>query len=266
MATSNEPDPRFDGQVLAYKPESIIAAIETYYKALSKLPYVEESDIFSPPTSGWPNITESNFAPLEKTNAVIDLLKHLPYLRNPDKEKGYAIAFGTFPIDYTAAPFREPIDIQEAKNFKPDLAWPEDAVKSWVIPLTMSEDNYWGNWWLLDTTDGTVTDWAHNNSTEADVDYAPDDPRSWRNTCGETKTLEDLLAEWRNKFESLHWVAFADPTGREKVWNDEDIQRGEDTEHCEKLQAIIRKHGWPEDFKRQECKAALETWVEDYQT
>lgn len=157
MATPNRPDPRLDGRVLTYDPESIKAALKAYYKALSKLPYVEESDIVYPPAEGWPNITVSNFEPLGKTEAVIELLKHLPYLKNSDKEKGYAISFGTFPIDYSAAPFGEPIDMGKAKYFSPDLYWPEDMVKSWVVPLTVSEDSEWGNYWLLDTTDGIVT-------------------------------------------------------------------------------------------------------------
>lgn len=150
------------------------------------------------------------------------------------------------------------------------------------MPLTVSEDNVWGTWWLLDTTDGdfpqsigliivltkligTVTEWAHNDTTEPEEDYAPEDPRAWRNTCGETRLLEELLTEWRAKFESLHWIAFSDPTGREKVWNDEDFPRDRDTEQCEQLQKIIRDHGWPHDFRRGECKEALEAWDEEHQ-
>jgi hypothetical protein len=154
MTPSNGPDPRFNGEALTYDPEAIKTALKTYYKALSKLPYVEASDIISPPSDGWPNITTSNFAPLQKNDTVIDLLKHLPYLRKSNGDKGYAIAFGTFPIDYSAAPFIEPVDMQKAEYLSPDLVWPEEKIKSWVIPLTQSEDNVWGAWWLLDTTDG----------------------------------------------------------------------------------------------------------------
>lgn len=154
MATPNAPDPRFDGRVLVYDPEAIRIALSTYFQALSKLPYVDGSDILYPPSGGWPNITTSNLEPLEKNESVIEILKHLPYLRNPDKEKGYAISFGTFPIDYSAVPFVEPLDSDKAKHWSPDVYWPEERIKSWVIPLTTSLDNVWGSWWLLDTTDG----------------------------------------------------------------------------------------------------------------
>jgi hypothetical protein len=100
---------------------------------------------------------------------------------------------------------------------------------------------------------------------EPDADYEPDDPRAWRNTCGETRVLEELLKEWTEKYESLEWVAFMDPTGREKVWMVDEFQRDKDTEQCEELQVIIKKHGWPGEFRRQECRDALCDWVERHQ-
>ncbi|CAG8954972.1 hypothetical protein HYFRA_00008661 [Hymenoscyphus fraxineus] len=263
MATSNGPDPRFGGRVLTYDPEAIKTALSTYYKALSKLPYVDESDIVYPPEGGWPNITASNFAPLGKTERVIELLKHLPYLRNNGKETGYAISFATFTIEYSAAPFTEPTDVEEADYWRPDLCWEEEPVKGWVVPLTMSEDNISGNWWLLDISDGTLTNWAHNDCMESDVDYEPEDPRAWRNTCGETRLLVELLNEWQGKFESLDWIAFSDPTGREKVWWRDD--QGHDAVEYGQLEKIIKDHGWPHNFRRQECKEALQAWDEEHQ-
>ncbi|KAL5323793.1 hypothetical protein ACEPPN_008335 [Leptodophora sp. 'Broadleaf-Isolate-01'] len=265
MTPSNSPDPRFNGKLLTYDPEAIKVALSSYYQSLSKLPYIEASDISYPPKDGWPNITSLNFESLGKSESVLELLKYLPYLRNPGKEKGYAISFGTFAIDYSAAPFTDPLDISKAESLSPDLYWEEEKIKSWVVPLTVSEDNVWGSWWLLDTTDGTVKEWAHNDTTSPDADYASSDPRAWRNTCGETRLLEELLMEWREKFESLHWIAFSDPTGREKIWNDEDFPRDRDAVQCEQLQRIIRAHGWPDDFRRRECKEALQKWDEEYQ-
>jgi hypothetical protein len=155
MTTSNLPDPRFDNRVLTYDAEAIKTALSTYFYALSKLPYIEASDIVYPPATGWPNITATNFATLGKNETVIALLKHLPYLRNPGLPKGYAIAFETFAIDYSAAPFTEPLDGDAAEGLSPDQYEDDEGkIKSWVVPLTMSQDQYSGCWWLLDTTDG----------------------------------------------------------------------------------------------------------------
>lgn len=64
MAILNAPNPRFNGKVLVYDPEAIKTALSTYYKAISKLPYVDEHDIIYPPDGGWPNITVLNFEAL----------------------------------------------------------------------------------------------------------------------------------------------------------------------------------------------------------
>lgn len=155
MATSLLPDPRLNGAVSTYDREATIAALTEYYKALGKLPYVNEVDIIYPPPSGWPNITKENFAALEKNDEVIELLQRLPYLNNPnDWGKGYAVSFATFVIDYSSEPFGPQIDVKKAEYYSPDFAFPDEKVKPWVIPLTWSEDNVVGAYLLLDTTDG----------------------------------------------------------------------------------------------------------------
>jgi hypothetical protein len=91
---------------------------------------------------------------------------------------------------------------------------------------------------------------------ESEVDYEDNDPRAWRNACGETRLLEELLTEWREKFESLDWIASS-----EKVW-DEEMNAGNHGQ----LQRIIREHGWPSnDFRREECKKASLAWDEEHQ-
>jgi hypothetical protein len=155
MTTSNPPDPRFDNKILTYDPEAIKTALSTYYHALSKLPYIETFDIVTPPATGWPNITATNFAPLSKNDTVIALLKYLPYLRNPGLPKGYAIAFETFAIDYSIVEFMEAWEGDAVEELSPDqYEDDEEKIKSWVVPLTMSQDQGSGCWWLLDTTDG----------------------------------------------------------------------------------------------------------------
>ena len=101
-----------------------------------------------------------------------------------------------------------------------------------------------------------MTEWAHNDSIEPEVDYEDEDPRAWRNVCGETRLLEELLTEWREKFENLDWVASS-----EKVWDEE-----MNAENHGQLQKIIGEHGWPHNFfRREECKKALSAWDEEHQ-
>lgn len=104
-----------------------------------------------------------------------------------------------------------------------------------------------------------MTEWSAFIEPD-DADYESEDPRAWRNHCGETRLLDELLNEWRENFESLHWVAFS-----EKVWIDEGVRDHDREKQCEQLQKIIREHGWPNNFRRKECKEALEAWDEQHQ-
>jgi len=45
--------------------------------------YLRESDVIEPPEGGWPNITTDSLQDLGKTDEVISLLRHLPYIRAP---------------------------------------------------------------------------------------------------------------------------------------------------------------------------------------
>jgi hypothetical protein len=65
---------------IGYSREACIAAVRDYYAFLAKM-YLNESDIIEPPEGGWPSVTTENFQGLGKSDEVIALLRHLPYLR-----------------------------------------------------------------------------------------------------------------------------------------------------------------------------------------
>lgn len=83
------PDPRLKNPS-TYNREQIVAAVTDFYQFLTTLPYVEPDDILYPPPEGWPQITKDRLAFLNKTNEVIELLRHLPYL---DSSRGEWIVF-----------------------------------------------------------------------------------------------------------------------------------------------------------------------------
>lgn len=67
---------------IGYSQEDCIASIRSYYHFLTQL-YLPSSTVVSPPPSGWPSITSSTLAPLNKTPTVLSLLQHLPYIEQP---------------------------------------------------------------------------------------------------------------------------------------------------------------------------------------
>jgi hypothetical protein len=68
---------------MPYYRDEVVAAVTDYYHFLTSL-HVDPVDIKTPPSSGWPGVTSQTCNKLSKTDAVILLLKHIPYITNED--------------------------------------------------------------------------------------------------------------------------------------------------------------------------------------
>lgn len=135
------PDPRLKSPS-TYNREVTIAAVTAFYESLTTLLFVEPTDILHPPPEGWPHITQENeaFASLGKTDEVIELLRHLPYLDS--RREKWLVRPETRACDYVN---QEPSHYQDAI--------PKDAgIPPWVINLTDSGRN--GYSLMFDTSDG----------------------------------------------------------------------------------------------------------------
>lgn len=139
------PDPRVKGNP-QYNQEAVIAAVTDFYQFLTKMPYIDASEVLYPPTGGWPNINEENFAALGKSKKVIQLLKHLPYIKMAGHE--YVVAPDTHPCDYRGKTFQSGLTKESAGFYIPvGCDFPP-----WVVPLTYGKRD--GSYLMLDTTDG----------------------------------------------------------------------------------------------------------------
>lgn len=134
----------------------VTTALRDFYNFLARLPWLEPSDVLEPPTGGWPNINRNNFASLHKSDAVIELLKHLPYVRMDGvsgrySNERYSLVWSTHPIDYRRDYFQNigpEINCWEVPDTRErDFHFPE-----WVVALAYGKLN--GVYIMLDTTDG----------------------------------------------------------------------------------------------------------------
>jgi hypothetical protein len=64
---------------MVFSRDECIAAVRDYYQFLAKM-FMDESNIMEPPPGGWPNITPRALRVLNKTEEVVSLLRHLPYI------------------------------------------------------------------------------------------------------------------------------------------------------------------------------------------
>lgn len=83
-----------------YSREEVIAAIQDLYELLVALPYVEPSALVLPPKDGWSGVNAEELDRRGKTKEVVELLRHLPYLRRPTVGKRWMIGPDTVVIAY----------------------------------------------------------------------------------------------------------------------------------------------------------------------
>lgn len=129
----------------------VTAALRDFYDFLTTLPWLQPDDVLEPPEHGWSNINTDNFGPFHKNSAVVELLKHLPYIRMDGPNNEYKLAWSTYPCDYRRNYFQNvspSIDCWEI----PDTTERGFVFPEWVVPLTYGKVH--GQYIMLDTTDG----------------------------------------------------------------------------------------------------------------
>lgn len=69
----------YSTQIETATRNNLVAPFYEYYDFLGRL-HIPASDIKHPPPEGWPNITAENCSGLGKSDFVVDVLRHLPYI------------------------------------------------------------------------------------------------------------------------------------------------------------------------------------------
>lgn len=82
-----------------YSQDETVQAILAFYTELLKQPCISDSCLAIAPPSGW-NINEQEIRASGKNDTVIDLLRHLPYLRG-SRYDGPFVTYETQSVDYT---------------------------------------------------------------------------------------------------------------------------------------------------------------------
>jgi hypothetical protein len=209
----------------SWKP--IVDAVRNYYTFLAEdLGAILSDCIIDAPDGGWPSITQSSLAGLGKTDAVIELLRHLPYIE-VSKYHNTQITFSTIAINYNEFG-KYGVAEGTRSEFMPagDEEFPPH-----VVVLTEEEEDYHGSLLLIDTKNGqcfqvhSVFMIVHNIdiATATAIDYQPRGARKagvpepgtvaeiWR--WSETAPVAELLEAWKQKFRTLEWTV--DPFNEE---------------------------------------------------
>jgi hypothetical protein len=246
---------------ITYSRDATVQAFRDYFQFLVSM-YVDESDIHEPPQDGWHEIHWSGWHNFEKTDRVIDLLRHLPYVSmdvNIAPESEF-VDWHTTPADMDGE------DIKEATEPHPD----EATIPSHIVGLTLQCTN--GLTFLLDTelgviywrecmreakvevpeVEGDPYDWV-------DDDLIPEDQVVWRAGSG-IQEITDFFELLKANLRTLNFVPFR-PDYVKAAWY---WRPAEAQETLQEVQKIYKDHGWPDlgKYRKNDCLACIKAFLE----
>ena len=91
---------------MPYTRDEVVTEVISFYEFLRTM-YLPDDAIAYPPVEGWPAITASYLSFLGKSDAIVDLLRHLPYVRREATDPCYLIYKRCACNDFREADFEE---------------------------------------------------------------------------------------------------------------------------------------------------------------
>lgn len=154
----------------AYNRDVLVRCLTRHYETLVRMGYMEDSNIQHAPPGGWDDsqIDAKSLRIMGRNETVIDLLRHLPYLK-----QDYQVMPENQPIQYLGRMWDDTVTDKMAESrslLQFDCMMPFDAEpESGMICLTNGRE---GTWWLIDTKEGYV----YPCGSRWDVERAREDP------------------------------------------------------------------------------------------
>ncbi|KAG9657150.1 hypothetical protein KCU95_g2928, partial [Aureobasidium melanogenum] len=241
-----------------YSRDETVAAITDFYKFYIRLPYIDRNAlVLAPEDGGWPDIDATELRNCGKSDEVIELLRHLPYIEHPSFRGGWTIDLGSDCIQYHKG---------ACYNNSPDLI---KSLPGHVIPIADPTDRD-GCYLLLDTQSGKITRYnimANNIEGNWDAYERLDDNDKWR--AFPTAPVGQFFGRWKKLYEKLVWMVAppvddshgdggtyftrADNAVEEnkllEAGDDDDVEiEDEFTKACSNAEVyeIYKRNGWPE--------------------
>lgn len=221
--------------------EELAAELLSYYEFLTTM-YLPEDCLKRPPKGGWPSVTAERLAFLGKTDAVIDLLKHIPYI-SQDVEDDYQIQEKSICNDYTGKRVEKAIRLKDRhvveplEDFMKEDVWDRFKEPQHIVALARSASGDAGLYVFYDTRDGQV----------AQIEFINGD-------CVTEEGPRKAFVDVQNDFRELDLLPIR-PINVELRTN---CSYGEDK--AELFKQVFVKHGWPTArYRKEACMAEVST-------
>ncbi|KFY86154.1 hypothetical protein V500_07827 [Pseudogymnoascus sp. VKM F-4518 (FW-2643)] len=262
--------PRITRSSQADRVRALVAPIASFYATLSTFPYLPASDILTPPASGWP---DADFRKLGKTDLVVDVLRHLPYVR-VDAGREWRLGYDdTKPLTYVRAPGAEGEVYMAACKLEGlgegaahEALWEGrlephgQKLDAHVVALT--DGWMYGAWLLLDTEAGTIRDFSLLGGRSSAVKCPQEDRDAglvWKHFPA--TPVKEFFTDWEGKYKSFEWMPVQDKGGGQSGEIFSQAKLGVASKEPAELRKIFKDHGWGSaNFQKEECRKALREW------
>lgn len=206
----------------------LAARLKSFYQLLVRL-YLPDAALIEPGPEGWPNINSNTLEVLQREYWVIDLLKHIPYIRwtNEEGEEPNHILPECFCVDYSGEFIQHCLEIGDQYY---TTVMQDELPASVAVLGNMSDRN--GNVVVYDTETDEIAFWTPLDSFEPPYE-----------------SLSSFFDPITEAFLSLDYVV------RSPRHIDQRLDEGVD-EKQDELVLIYQNNGWPGDaFKKDRCAA-----------
>jgi len=134
-----------------------VNCVKRYYDLLVRAAYLDPNAIELPPPEGWSDeqLTVEILRALGRSETVIDLLRHVPYIRTLPR---YEVDEETIAINYlrNADRFKgATVESCRGKTVDDFCLMPQDA--DWPASFISLTEGREGTWWIIDTDEGMTT-------------------------------------------------------------------------------------------------------------
>ncbi|OLN87543.1 hypothetical protein CCHL11_06201 [Colletotrichum chlorophyti] len=257
-----------DLEEITYSRAATIAAISSYYDFLTKM-YLNESKVIHPPSGGWPSIVNADpdaLRTLGKSDEVLQLLAHLPYIRSPrnwhnDAEAAPECILAEWQ-DLIA--YLSPGSVTGGEDMR--IA-SEGATFASLAPSHVFGLGFGGRdnaVMVLDTKLGIIHwedcpariewgNWKEQALYEPDDDV-PEEEAHWRYSAA-AWAIPDFFEVLKDQFRTLNWIPISPYTVRSAASCGGPQEEG----MASTLQDIYHEHGWPDlaTYRKAECLEAV---------
>jgi hypothetical protein len=143
---------------MAYDRDTLVVGIKRHYDLLVRFAYLDPAAIETPPPTGW---TDAQLAvdflhALGRNETVIDLLRHMPYIKHRPREPHYEVHAETKAINYLRYAERfgrgATVEVCAGKTMDHFCLFPADA--NWPASFISLTEGREGLWWIIDTDEG----------------------------------------------------------------------------------------------------------------